>query len=316
MRRLFFRAERGLPGVRGHVFRIVIPFGVDVGVFHPELRVFLQVGFPADRAGTGRSRSDDAACRVHAADLDLALRLAFRGDGQMDADKTGFEAFVLDPYRGSDGHAQTHLAVRLHLLDGVAAERFVRAGHHRRLVLTAGALRDRGILAHGPEEAVDVVRNAVDVDPVHASGVDAGVELFLREVGDLLMDAVHSLFVSIDVVLRDAAHHLFLRGQAVLHRVGHVVPLQIHVDEAVCSLEVAEILAFADLLGQSAVDIAQRIVDIHGMSPLKTGRTRRARPFVSVSYLLSASSMAFAAVLPAPMARITVAAPVTASPPA
>ena len=289
---------------------------MDVGVFHPELRIFLQIDFPADCAGAGRSRSDDAACGVHTADLDLALRLAFRGDGQMNADKTGFEAFVLDPHGGSDGHAQAHLAVRLHLPDGVVAERFVRAGHHRRFVLTAGAFRDRGILAHGPEEAVDVVRNAVDVDPVHASGVDAGVELLLREVGDLLMDAVHGLFVSIDVVLRDAAHHLFLRGQAVLHRVGYIVPLQIHVDKAVCSLEVAEILAFADLLGQSAVDIAQRIVDIHGMSPFKTGRARGPGPFVSVFYLLSASSMAFAAVLPAPMARITVAAPVTASPPA
>ena len=33
-------------------------------------------------------------------------------------------------------------------------------------------------------------------------------------------------------------------------------------------------------------------------------------------YFVSASSMAFAAVFPAPMAKITVAAPVTASPPA
>ena len=35
-----------------------------------------------------------------------------------------------------------------------------------------------------------------------------------------------------------------------------------------------------------------------------------------ILYLLRASSMALAAVLPAPMARMTVAAPVTASPPA
>ena len=35
-----------------------------------------------------------------------------------------------------------------------------------------------------------------------------------------------------------------------------------------------------------------------------------------IYFLLRASSMAFAAVLPAPMARMTVAAPVTASPPA
>ena len=37
---------------------------------------------------------------------------------------------------------------------------------------------------------------------------------------------------------------------------------------------------------------------------------------VSVYFLLRYSSMAFAAVFPAPMAEITVAAPVTASPPA
>ena len=44
------------------------------------------------------------------------------------------------------------------------------------------------------------------------------------------------------------------------------------------------------------------------------------KPFLrielAVIYLLSASSIAFAAVLPAPIAEITVAAPVTASPPA
>ena len=52
-------------------------------------------------------------------------------------------------------------------------------------------------------------------------------------------------------------------------------------------------------------------------------KERRAEPvflfvlcFPADCYLLRASSMALAAVLPAPMARMTVAAPVTASPPA
>ena len=61
---------------------------------------------------------------------------------------------------------------------------------------------------------------------------------------------------------------------------------------------------------------------IHNSSPFvrngieKTRRSTLLRAFADENYLLSASSMLFAPSLPAPMARMTVAAPVTASPPA
>ena len=52
----------------------------------------------------------------------------------------------------------------------------------------------------------------------------------------------------------------------------------------------------------------------------KTGNTGSVPGYILIpgyaDFPLNASSMAFAAVLPAPMARMTVAAPVTASPPA
>ena len=62
--------------------------------------------------------------------------------------------------------------------------------------------------------------------------------------------------------------------------------------------------------------IAQPIVDwnFRGNSKLPTDFRREL--FFIYSLLLMYSSIALAAVLPAPIARITVAAPVTASPPA
>ena len=194
--------------------------------------------------------------------------------------KTGLERLVFDSDRSADRHAHSHLAVLLHLLDGIIPERFIGSRHHRRLILKPDSLCDLRISDEFSEERVDKMLLTVDVDPVDASRIDAGVEFFLRKVGNFLMDAFHSLFVRIRIVGRGAAHQFLLRGKAVLQRIGYVVPLQIQIDKVVGAFEVAEIFSLADLLGKTAVQVAQGIVDVHGGHLLKeAGRRKPGRSF-------------------------------------
>ena len=190
----------------------------------------------------------------------------------------GGEKFVLQLDPGTDADAVAHLTLCLHFFSG-PVHQGIRLGALLGAFHTIGGNtrplgKGRLRLAHGLEEAVEKAHFAVKVDPADFSGIDPLVKFLLGKIRDVFAHQGDGLFPGQGIVRGCAQHHLPLYGHAVPEPLGLVDALQPPVDEADGPGEVAVELPSKDILGQSHIQGAKGVVDIHNTVSLKQNSSK------------------------------------------
>ena len=119
-------------------------------------------------------------------------------------------------------------------------------------------------LAKRFKETVEVVGDAVVIDPVDLPLVLQGVELRLGEVGNVLPHQGQGLLLGIGVVQRQTEDEFTLNGQAALECLRSSGGSQVAVNGGHSSLKVSVEFPTKYIVGQSDVEITEIFVDVHG----------------------------------------------------
>ena len=272
--RIFFVGEkRGLFRIWHDLHGIDIRRGMQVGIFHPELVVLLHHFFPVNSALRRILDRNVLGCAIVTHKLDLALLDTGRRDRDVYTHKLPFfKGFVLNADACADADAVCKLAVFSHQPRGTIQKALPRltvvlaihpAAVHNACTCSKGGIR----FYQGLVESQEIMRLAVNIDPVDFVVVHHGVELRFRELRDRGADFLKRLCFTERIVLFQAENHFALADKARTKRFRNVSGKAL-INQAHSALKIAPCLAAEDILRQPYVQKLKIVVDVHQQASL------------------------------------------------